>query len=142
MPKFVIDASVYAKWFNKGEELEEEALRLRDDFVDGRIELHAPGQIVFETCNTIWKNPNIVDADTPALAKQVILLKPEIFKLDPEAAEDAMKLARLENLPFYDTAYIAAAKKLAFTLITADDKQHEAAKRHVKCRHLKEGYPR
>lgn len=141
MPEFVIDASVYAKWFNKGEEFEEEALRLRNDFISGRVELYAPSQIVFEVCNTIWKNRNISDTDASLLAKQVIVLRPEIFKLDSEETEEAMMLARLENASFYDTAYIVAAKKLAFTLITADDKQHEAAKRHVKCRHLREGYP-
>ena len=99
MPEFVIDASVYAKWFNKGEKLEEEALRLRNDFVSGRVELHAPIQIVFEACNTIWKNPNIADADALSLAKQAVALRPEIYELNSEAAEEAMRLARLENVP-------------------------------------------
>ncbi len=141
MPNLVIDASVYAKWFNRGEEFEEAALRLRDEFISGKIEFHAPRHIIFETCNAIWKNPNIRDSDALKLAKEVIILKPEILELDQEMTEEAMRLARLENISFYDVTYVAIAKKLAFALITADDEQYEIAKRHVKCRHLKEGYP-
>ncbi len=141
MPDLVIDASVYAKWFNRGEEFEEAALRLRDEFINGKIEFHAPSHIVFETCNAVWKNPNVTDADALKLAKEVIVLKPEILELDQEMTEEAMRLARLENISFYDVTYVAIAKKLAFALITADDEQYEIAKRYVKCRHLKEGYP-
>jgi len=141
MPNLVIDASVYAKWFNRGEEFEDVALRLRGEFVNGRIEFHAPSHIIFETCNTIWKNPNITDADALTLTKEAVILKPEILELDQEIAEEAMRLARLENVSFYDVTYVAIAKKLAFALVTADDKQYGIAKRHVKCRHLKEGYP-
>ena len=141
MPNLVIDASVYAKWFNRGEEFEEATLRLRDEFIHGKIEFHAPSHIIFETCNAIWKNPNVTDVDALTLAKEVIILKPEILELDQEITEEAMRLARLENTSFYDMTYVAIAKKLAFTLITADDKQYESAKRHGKCRHLKEGYP-
>jgi len=37
--KFVIDSSVIVKWFKKGEEFEEEALRLRDDVLSTIINL-------------------------------------------------------------------------------------------------------
>jgi hypothetical protein len=36
---FVVDASVMAKWFNTGEVNEEDALKLRSAWIDGRVEL-------------------------------------------------------------------------------------------------------
>ncbi|HKW04510.1 MAG TPA: type II toxin-antitoxin system VapC family toxin [Nitrososphaerales archaeon] len=56
---FIVDASVMAKWFNKREANEEEALALRSAWIDGTIELLAPSVIIYEVCNSIWKNPNI-----------------------------------------------------------------------------------
>ena len=56
---FVVDASVVAKWFNKGESNEEEALALRNAWIERKVELCSPSLLIYEVCNSIWKNPNI-----------------------------------------------------------------------------------
>jgi predicted nucleic acid-binding protein len=54
---YVVDASVVAKWFNRGEENETEAWALNDAYVDDRVSLNAPNLLFFEVANAIWKNP-------------------------------------------------------------------------------------
>ncbi len=49
----VVDASVVVKWFVK-EEGSEEALRLRDRYVEGEIQIIAPELITFEVLNALY----------------------------------------------------------------------------------------
>jgi len=53
--KYTIDASVMARWFIPGEEYEEEALKIRNDYAQGKIQLYAPTPIKYEVLNSIWK---------------------------------------------------------------------------------------
>jgi len=140
LARFVIDASVFVKWFSVGEEFLAEALALRQSLADGRLQLVAPDLIVFETCNAIRKSPSITDEDARLLAREVLEVRPEPFELNADTAEQAMTLARREGVSFYDASYIMAAKTLGCTLITADEKQLEAARKHVPSKHLKDAY--
>ncbi len=48
----VVDASVVVKWLVE-EEGSERALRLRDRYIDGKIEIIAPELITFEVLNAL-----------------------------------------------------------------------------------------
>ena len=52
--KYTIDASIMARWFIPGEEYEEEALKIRNDYAQGKIQLYAPTPIKYEVLNSIW----------------------------------------------------------------------------------------
>ncbi|MEM0011159.1 MAG: type II toxin-antitoxin system VapC family toxin, partial [Candidatus Bathyarchaeia archaeon] len=52
--KVVADASVIVKWIIP-EDYTEDALRLRDDFLDGKIDIHAPSIILLEVANALRK---------------------------------------------------------------------------------------
>jgi len=49
----VVDASVVAKWFNRGEEYENEAAAVRKAWVSDELELIAPSHLPFEVANSI-----------------------------------------------------------------------------------------
>jgi predicted nucleic acid-binding protein len=133
---FLVDASVMAKWFNKGEVDEQEALALRNAWADGRVELFGPSLIIYEVCNSIWKNPNIERSQAASLAKLVIRLSPNLIQVGQDESQEAMELAKRSGLTFYDSIYIVLSKSRKCPLITSDSDQLEIAESYTKSIHL------
>ena len=131
-----MDASVVAKWFNRGEEYEREAIALRKAWVGDKMELVAPSHLPFEVANSIWKNPNIRPRHVGTLVRLMVRISPRLKDLSEEVAVKAMSLARRRSLTFYDASYLALARFLACPLVTADREQLEAAVRYATAMHL------
>lgn len=55
IPRYVIDASIAAKWHLKDEEHSSYALAVLNDFQEGRVELIAPRFIRYEVASAIFK---------------------------------------------------------------------------------------
>jgi predicted nucleic acid-binding protein len=53
MPRYVVDVSVVAKWILPGEPYQENAEKLKEDFVAGQVELCAPDLVVTEVANAL-----------------------------------------------------------------------------------------
>lgn len=118
---FILDASVAAKWFNN-ESLTDKAIEVRDAFVQGKIRLLAPAQLVYEVGNSIWKNKTLTDEDSEKAISHLVDLEIELIQLNQEEmATAAMKIARKYSITFYDAAYVALADRFHATLISADD---------------------
>ena len=133
--RFVLDASVAAKWFLRDplEDHLEAASRVLLDLLDRTIELHAPRILSYEVGRLLWKA-----CMTPA-ARSV-----ETTRLDAEAARGFLET--LFDLPlrfasatvaeatgtlerslrfrknYYDMAYLGLAEKLDCRVLTADEK--------------------
>jgi len=136
---FTADASVAIRWLISGEEYEAQALKLRNDYAKGLIELHAPELITFEVLNTLWKTVErkIMKAeDALMVCKGFGKLAPKTLSLDLEDLENALKVAMANHITFYDASYIATALKTESTLITADKDLYEVARSYVKTIHL------
>jgi predicted nucleic acid-binding protein len=131
--KYTLDASVAAKWFNN-ESLTDKAVRLRDAFMEGKIELAAPEQIVYEVGNSIWKNSALTHADAAAAIRDLLDVELELVRLTPELATSAMKLARSSSITFYDAAYIVVADHLNAPLISADSLMISKSKESIHLR--------
>jgi len=114
----VVDASVVAKWFNRGEEYENEAAAVRKAWVSDELELIAPSHLPFEVANSIWKNPNVRARHASTLVKLLVRISPR------------------KGLTFYDASYVALARFLSCPLLTADGEQLEAAVGYVATSHL------
>jgi predicted nucleic acid-binding protein len=125
-----------AKWFNKGEDDEEEALALRKAWLDENVDLFAPSLIIYEVCNSIWKNPNIGRIQALSLTKLVVTLKPSLIEVKEDESEEAMKLARKNKLTFYDAIYVVLSKSHKCPLITSDNGQLELAKGYTTSSHI------
>lgn len=116
---YTLDASVPAKWFNN-ENFSEKAVEVRDTFVQGKIRLLAPEQLLYEVGNSIWKNKALSQADAATAVKSLIDLEIELVRLTQELAENAMSIARASSLTFYDAVYVALANHFDAPLISAD----------------------
>ncbi len=115
----VADASVVVKWFLV-EEGSDRALLLRDDFVAGDVELHAPSVLPFEVLNALRYSS--VFAEEAALQAQAVLdgYGLRIHALEGTLARRAVHIAFVEDLSLYDAAYLALAKEIGARIVTAD----------------------
>jgi predicted nucleic acid-binding protein len=126
---FIVDSSVVAKWFNKGESNEEEALALRNAWIEGKVELYSPSLLIYEVCNSIWKNPNIDKDKATSLSKLAVRLSPALLEVREDESSESMNFARRnKKLTFYDSVYIVLSKYMKYSLVSADRDQLKASK--------------
>ena len=118
IPIVVPDASVILKWVLRGpdEEGRVPALRLKDAWLEGSLDLVVPTLWIFEVGNVLGlKQP----AGAHGLLQAVMdLALPE----EPAAAytEDIFRLMHEYDVTFYDAAYHALAIVRQGTMVTAD----------------------
>jgi predicted nucleic acid-binding protein len=118
-PVFVVDASVAVKWYAK-EEMRDRALRVIDDFVSELIDLQAPSLLLYELGNALRYHPGSTEPDCVDAVKQTRNLGLAIHELDDFLIEMALMLSYREKITFYDAVYLALARSLNATFLTAD----------------------
>ncbi len=117
----ILDASVATKWFLKGEEYETESLKLRLDYEEGKVQLHAPSLILYEVCNSILKRRDITRETAAKLAEAASqYLSTLAVSPSPQTYRKAVSNARLWDITLYDSSYATMAQELKRPLITAD----------------------
>lgn len=126
MTSLVVDASVATKWFI-AEQDHDKALRLRHS----ELELIAPELVLAEVGNALWKRfcrKMLSAKDIGALAP---LLHRPFHRLHPltDLLSASSDLAVTWRQPIYDCFYLALAVREGGTLITADTRQFETARR-------------
>jgi len=133
----IIDASVVAKWFLKGEEWENESLKIKRLFEDGNLELCALTLILYEVGNIIWKRKDIpADLASKLVLKASGYLKEIIIIPTLETSERALTIARKYNITFYDAVYIAISEQRKEIMVTADKKLYEKLKSNFMVRFI------
>ncbi|MCX8170751.1 MAG: type II toxin-antitoxin system VapC family toxin [Candidatus Bathyarchaeota archaeon] len=142
--KIVADVSVIVKWVIP-EDYTEHALRLRDDFLNGRVEIHAPSIILLEAASALRKYhlKRFIDRDVAEKALELIARSEvRLHEIDPNIASKSLKISLDYNITVYDAAYIALASSLNATMYTADDRllshQRMPELSMVKLKHIKE----
>lgn len=118
---FVLDASVVIKWFSE-EEYTDRALKLRDDFSKGDIELVVPDLILYEVSNALRYNPDFDETDVADGVGTLFDIGISIIVPNREVINSALNLAYEHKITVYDAYYVALAKEINFKLITADRK--------------------
>jgi len=118
---FVLDASVVIKWFSE-EEYTDVALKLRDDFSKGDIELVVPDLMLYEVSNALRYNPDFDETDVADAVGTLFDIGISIIVPNREVINSALNLAYEHKITVYDAYYVALAKEINFKLITADRK--------------------
>lgn len=127
LPLVVPDASVLLKWvLNQDEEKDTiPALQLRQDFIEGKLELVVPQLCLFEVGNTIARL-------FPSQAEEILLefLEFNIAEtaLTREILKESLRLVQKYAVTFYDAVYHALAICHRGVFLTADDKYLRAIK--------------
>ena len=117
--KIVVDASVVTKWYLI-EEYSDNAIKLRNDYVRGLVQIIVPSLLEYEVLNAL-RYSGVYNLDElkkigSSLNKYGFIT----YNLENDIKDLAIKLALKENITLYDASYIALALKFNTLLYTAD----------------------
>jgi predicted nucleic acid-binding protein len=136
----VVDASVATR-FILTEEYNQQARKLLSHFIAGEIDLVAPPLINYEVGNAVRTaaSKRLIDGGEAAKLYDTFL-KLNLGRLAPsnKLYYDTLEWSIENPASFYDAAYILSCKASGYPLITADEKQLDAAKGTVETVHLKD----
>jgi len=116
----VLDTSVVIKWFRSYENLRNEALRLRQAYLDGHVSIHVPSLLIYETANVLRYKADMDEAKVQQALQSLFDMGIEIEHVDPEAIGRTIEIAYSYNVTVYDAAFVALAWQLKANFITAD----------------------
>ncbi len=139
----VIDASVLIMAFFDDEDGHVPAQRLIKDYADGKVDLFAPGLIVYEIVNACLiavrtKRLKIDDARATIQA----MLEIDIDKTDIVTIMDTVaELSVRFNISAYDACYLALAKVRGCIILTADKKLYNRVSPEISWIRLIQDYP-
>lgn len=119
----------------------DQALRLREQYVYGNVELRAPGLITYEVGNALRFHPNATEAVSSAGVKALHKMQVTLDGLPDDLLGEAMHIAYVEDVSFYDAVYLALAEHEDTKLITADEQLAKRLKKHRKHVLLLKDYP-
>jgi len=121
MEKVVADASVIAKWF-VDEIYSDNARKLRDEFINGSVEILSPELMPYEVLNALKYTGLFSKEEIVLIARALALYGFRLFPLTKNLAEKTAEIAMRRNTTVYDAAYIALAEEQNAQLFTADEK--------------------
>lgn len=120
--RYVLDASVAAKWFTRHEEADRhKAIALRALHFSGRCALVIPEFSLLEILNAVRYSGRADEADAARALALLERLRLEIVTLDWEILRLATAIAWETGVSLYDSSYVALAESLGSPLVTADE---------------------
>ena len=117
---YIVDASVVLKWFIR-EEDSHLAHKLREQFLDGQLDLAAPDLLLYEVAHVLLRKKGFSALDAKQAVELVSQLSITTSSLDLEAQVfRAIDLAAKTGASVYDSSYLVLALDLGWPLVTAD----------------------
>jgi predicted nucleic acid-binding protein len=123
----VIDASVVIKWFSE-EENTQNALKLREEHVNGVRILSAPDLLIYEIANALRYKPGFDQQKIARAVTDLTDLQIDIVTPGKDLMERAVELAYIYDTTVYDSCYLALGELMGVKVITADKRLHLKAK--------------
>ncbi len=128
---YVVDASVVARWFIRGEEWEDKALKLLEEHKSGRVDLFSVDLMSYEVVNSLlqaFSKGYMSEDDAIAAVEQLFILSPRFIDFNEDDWAEVLKTAIRLGITAYDSSYLIASKKAGIPFITADKGIVERAK--------------
>lgn len=128
--KYVLDASVGPKWSLNDEQFTQQALAIRQDFVEDRIQLVAPEQIRYEVAAALLKatkptnnppRPPRIQVPLARIALERFLEQGIQYVSNDALTVSAFDIARTYGTSYYDALYLTLAIETNTPLIYADN---------------------
>ena len=125
---YVIDTSVALKWFyQEKEKAIDNALKLRDDYRQRKIDLRAPDLLIFELANVLRYKRDLEERYIQGAVGSIYKLQ-LIDQVPQEVIKEAVRIALQFETSVYDAVYLAFAEKNRCSFITADNKFYQKVK--------------
>ena len=136
---FVLDTSVLIKWFSNEEDTDI-AVELRDNYVKGNANITCPDLVVYELINALRYNKALTEKDVKDSINSLLSIGINIIVPTRQVVESAIAIAFQHEITVYDAYFVALAKELNFTYITADEKLYSKIKKLSFVKFLKNIY--
>ncbi len=120
----VVDASVAAKWIIPGEPWGDNAGKLKESIVSGKVVAYAPPLFSYELASVILRSINtgvLTFEDGVESLNAIKLLGINIQPTLWNHIVEMLDIALTTKLTIYDSAYLHLSKRLGAKLITADE---------------------
>jgi len=117
----VVDASVIVKWFVE-EEGSDKSLKLRDQYIEGKIRIIAPELLTFETLNALYHKRLFSEDELKEISEALEAYSFTLYPLRGEYADRVVEVACRNGVTIYDASYIALAVIKNTHMYTADRK--------------------
>ena len=121
MEKVVADASVIVKWY-VDEIYSENARKLRDEFINGSVEIISTELMPYEVLNALKYAKLFKKDELIMVSKSLTLYGFRLYPLTGKLAERTVEIAMEKDITIYDASYVALAKEQKAKLYTADEK--------------------
>ncbi|MEM2922608.1 MAG: type II toxin-antitoxin system VapC family toxin [Candidatus Bathyarchaeia archaeon] len=119
--KVVVDSSVLVKWFVE-EDGSAKALRIRDKYIEGEVEIIVPELVTFETLNALRYKGLFKDSEIKEISEALDAFAFRLYSLKGEYARSAIDIAFKNDITIYDSSYISLAMLENAIFYTADSK--------------------
>lgn len=130
-PRYVVDASVAAKWVTRHQEADrEKALAVRDLHLAGRCLLVVPEFALLEVLNAVRYSERVEETDAVRALDFLERLRLGIVPLDGALLRGTISAAWEYGIALYDAAYVALAEREDCPLLTADEAMMRKMKGH------------
>ena len=116
----VLDSSVIVKWFST-ETKTDEALRLRDSYVQGSLKLTVTEILIAEVANALRYKPDYNAEKLSRALSSLLKLHMNIMQLNENIVARTTEIAYDGKVTFYDALPVALAERQKTTCITADE---------------------
>lgn len=134
----LVDASVVTKWFVE-EEHTQEALRMRDDYRRGAIDLRSTQLMPFEVLNALRYNSELGQREIERAGEALSRFKMALYPLLDDLKTLCVRIALAHGMTIYDASYVSLSQFLDRELYTADEKLLAKAQGESQAvRHLRE----
>ncbi|MBO3840307.1 MAG: type II toxin-antitoxin system VapC family toxin [Thermoproteota archaeon] len=132
MERIVIDASVAVKWFVP-EKDSDKALKLRELYLNGALEIVAPTLIYYEVANALRFHP-YYRLSEKELLKATSALKNMQIAIEPTVKtwRKAFEISALDKVSVYDAIYLATSISFKTKLLTSDERMVEKLSDRIK----------
>lgn len=131
----VVDASVVLKWYLRDESLVDKADAVLDALSSGEARLSAPAILRYEVANGLlvasrlgrFPTAQILPQFTSFLSMGIAVSARD----EPALMGSAVRMALELSVAFYDSLYLATARRLASQFVTADRQLYERVTRKL-----------
>lgn len=103
-------------------------MQIRETIRSGDERAVLPDLLLYEVANALRYNPSFNENDVSEALDSILDMGMDIVTPTSEIINSAIELAFRYDITFYDSFYVALAKELEITLITADKKLHNKVK--------------
>jgi len=111
---------VVIKWFRQGEVLADQALALRDAYLDGQIVVSVPSLLAYELTNVLRYKEDLTTDQVQEAVQSLFDMRLEWVLPSSAVMRRAVEMARAYETTIYDATFAALAESLKASFITAD----------------------